>query len=648
MVTETELHYRQPCYSSVRMAQQQCTQYSPTPDTVSSAADAMLKLSGVGGGSGGGSMAQQNGTADYSLYHSPKQDSNGSLYAAAPGTGEYMLSSSQSMAGSLSPQSPTCGMPASRSRSSSFSRLQRKEREFVPEYRKDNQYWLKRQKNNEAAKRSREKRRMNDMAMSDKLSHVSEEKHKVEMELEAIKRHFGLPLDKVFQSSDHSQMSPQRLSPGSSPRKALGSSTSSSPRSYDMQNGMNKVTAPPLLPLQGKLAEVIAQKMLSTLPPPLEPVPDSPPMVRSAPMYQNQYSNDSTQSQQHYSSPQHQATSPSSHQSMHHQQHHSPSHSHHHHHQQHSQHQQHMYPITQIKQQPESPPATMSPDHQQQQQFQYNSYYPVNRSPPSPPQKLHIAVSPSPPPQQPRACQQPQLNREHSSEHENRSSDVSAPLNLSKRRRMDFSDSPDEQLIMPHKTEERKDIPLKLRHKYYSSEIREAEQDPSMDRPWGHSESSMTSSYSSSTAASQSRAPSAHSSADSQRYSPSNTSQDDTAEAEPSNNHHQQNFSPEPQNDADEIDEDDTRYIERREKNNMAARKCRENRRIVNELRVMKSQVLENENEKLKDELRNLSEEVHGLKRLIERKHQSDDNGDRFEQPAFPDQVTKEESMDED
>ena len=49
-----------------------------------------------------------------------------------------------------------------------MSSSSRRMREFIPESKKDNEYWMKRQKNNEAAKRSREKRRANDAVMAPK------------------------------------------------------------------------------------------------------------------------------------------------------------------------------------------------------------------------------------------------------------------------------------------------------------------------------------------------------------------------------------------------------------------------------------------------------------------------------------------------
>lgn len=77
-------------------------------------------------------------------------------------------------------------------------RMSRKQREFTPDYKKDESYWVKRRKNNEAAKRSREKRRYNDIAMGTKILNLSEDNDKLRRELRALKRKFGLPLDVEF------------------------------------------------------------------------------------------------------------------------------------------------------------------------------------------------------------------------------------------------------------------------------------------------------------------------------------------------------------------------------------------------------------------------------------------------------------------
>lgn len=85
----------------------------------------------------------------------------------------------------------------------------RRKREFIPEERKDDLYWEKRRKNNEAAKRSREKRRLNDYALETHLMALKEENARLSAELMAIKLHFGLVHSAAFidQQSNHHPLS---------------------------------------------------------------------------------------------------------------------------------------------------------------------------------------------------------------------------------------------------------------------------------------------------------------------------------------------------------------------------------------------------------------------------------------------------------
>ncbi|KAI0209902.1 hypothetical protein LSAT2_005336, partial [Lamellibrachia satsuma] len=76
--------------------------------------------------------------------------------------------------------------------STTSSQHLRKQREFIPDFCKDEQYWAKRRKNNAAAKRSREKRRLNDIQMGHKIWQLTAEKDKLRKELVAIKTRFGL------------------------------------------------------------------------------------------------------------------------------------------------------------------------------------------------------------------------------------------------------------------------------------------------------------------------------------------------------------------------------------------------------------------------------------------------------------------------
>ncbi|XP_029365305.1 nuclear factor interleukin-3-regulated protein-like [Echeneis naucrates] len=71
----------------------------------------------------------------------------------------------------------------------------RRKREFIPNDKKDEGYWDKRKKNNEAAKRSREKRRANDMVLEKRVLGLLEENARLRAELLALKFRFGLVKD---------------------------------------------------------------------------------------------------------------------------------------------------------------------------------------------------------------------------------------------------------------------------------------------------------------------------------------------------------------------------------------------------------------------------------------------------------------------
>ena len=68
----------------------------------------------------------------------------------------------------------------------------RRMREFIPESKKDDEYWMKRQKNNEAAKRSREKRRANDAVMMRRIHELAVENKRLKLELEVLRRQLGV------------------------------------------------------------------------------------------------------------------------------------------------------------------------------------------------------------------------------------------------------------------------------------------------------------------------------------------------------------------------------------------------------------------------------------------------------------------------
>lgn len=100
--------------------------------------------------------------------------------------------------GPMSPQSPgpenfpsnNYDMPSNLRKKELFS--QRKQREFIPDAKKDESYWDRRRRNNEAAKRSREKRRFNDMVLEQRVVELTKENHVLKAQLEAIKDKYNI------------------------------------------------------------------------------------------------------------------------------------------------------------------------------------------------------------------------------------------------------------------------------------------------------------------------------------------------------------------------------------------------------------------------------------------------------------------------
>lgn len=89
----------------------------------------------------------------------------------------------------------------------------RRKREFIPLDKKDEGYWDKRRKNNEAAKRSREKRRVNDMVLESRVLALLEENARLRAELLALKFRFGLVKDPSNAPILPLTSAPQHLTP---------------------------------------------------------------------------------------------------------------------------------------------------------------------------------------------------------------------------------------------------------------------------------------------------------------------------------------------------------------------------------------------------------------------------------------------------
>ena len=174
-------------------------------------------------------------------YHNPYTSGNSGLYNMdANKSGNYNSrvypgDSPESSSDSKSPTNnsiPTCVVTPTASEHGYISYDEdslgnyipsRKQREFIPENKKDAGYWEKRRKNNEAARRSREKRRYHDMALENRIMDLTRDNCKLRNELSSIKKRFGIPLNETFVSDDddpplqRSHQHPKTVSPSQAP-----------------------------------------------------------------------------------------------------------------------------------------------------------------------------------------------------------------------------------------------------------------------------------------------------------------------------------------------------------------------------------------------------------------------------------------------
>jgi len=126
---------------------------------------------------------QQNSGGNMPQYCSDMEQSGG------PGSMRYDDSGPESP-GPGEPYPPGFDLTAHLQHKEFFA--QRKQREFIPDNKKDESYWDRRRRNNEAAKRSREKRRFNDMILEQRVVELSKENHVLKAQLSAIKDKFGI------------------------------------------------------------------------------------------------------------------------------------------------------------------------------------------------------------------------------------------------------------------------------------------------------------------------------------------------------------------------------------------------------------------------------------------------------------------------
>ncbi|XP_026095943.1 nuclear factor, interleukin 3 regulated, member 2 [Carassius auratus] len=111
----------------------------------------------------------------------------------------------------------------------------RRKREFISDDNKDASYWEKRRKNNEAAKRSREKRRFNDMILENRVMVLNDENVRLKTELLQLKLRFGMISTASYVEKSQQIGGAGNGSPG-------GNSTSSSTTSSFYPNGYSSVS----------------------------------------------------------------------------------------------------------------------------------------------------------------------------------------------------------------------------------------------------------------------------------------------------------------------------------------------------------------------------------------------------------------------
>lgn len=131
----------------------------------------------------------QQDTAELQPLQSSVTSSLGGGPMSIADEGVSILPSSSVLARSL------LGRTANTRHKESLSSSIRRKREFIPVDKKDEGYWDKRRKNNEAAKRSREKRRVNDLVLEGRVLALLEENARLRAELLALKFRFGLVKD---------------------------------------------------------------------------------------------------------------------------------------------------------------------------------------------------------------------------------------------------------------------------------------------------------------------------------------------------------------------------------------------------------------------------------------------------------------------
>ena len=569
---------------------------SPSEDKVSSAADAMLKLS------------NSSPPAKPLFVINPNQFPLGTI---------QQPSSQKQSPGNVSTLKNT--FPTGNDLKSilpNTSKIIRKQREFIPEFKKDDCYWSKRRKNNEAAKRSREKRRMNDAVMSQKIVELTKENAELKRELESLKRKFGLRTDKPFPTdelsakrsyediSDNSSDSPQKLQ--QQPQITLEPSQFS-----PVSPAIEKPRQPPHQQLHLQSHTVIPQVPASAFPVGGQltvnnnsanptavrmPVPGPPRLMHVSELsdhhrpvsflatrtenYNNQSNLPPVDLQNNHGDG--------------------------------------MLDMTSL---PLSQPQAVEPHLTVAQNLNatpFGSYRGESNDAAEFHSRMKVSdicrpISPDEFSDSPGSLTVAFSGCSSSNENSGEE-DGPEPLNLSSTRHPARESRESSPSGLGQLGGRRKGIPHKLRHKYClntENDTYEYTGDGSSQNNKRRDRSEKTHAANNSSAA-----PLLDNADGLDEFSDS-----DVGSTFSSSSYNSKNADP--------------KYLERRKRNNLAARKCRENRRLMSMMREAKSGILETENSRLKDELHNLAAEVNNLKQMIEKKNEAKAKGECFEPPPF-------------
>ncbi|XP_041356958.1 uncharacterized protein LOC121374099 isoform X2 [Gigantopelta aegis] len=456
----------------------------------------------------------------------------------------------------------------------------RKRRAFMPDNRKDNSYWEKRKKNNEAARRSREKRRIHDLHLDSKVYEISQQNALLKQELAALKKKYAIPTSQQFVGTDDENEYDSDPTAGiSSSHHAIGHappmrmvSPGAAPHASMMPSNNRAMysSPPPLLAVTGAIPGVIPGRGLPGANyPGTNPIPYY--LVPSA-------------SEQHGLHAERQKA------------------------------QSGMYNGSPPMQIPGEKISNVSNVHS----FENT---PVKTEPPDP----ATGDSAGPPPLMPRTTSSPTISSASYYLPQNQKPDAESRMKSWDNSTNSYSsdEQDDEPLQLTVKKENGSaahndkprsrsptcsSLPLKLRHKEMFAPM-DSSHSYSSHRPFMDGLAQL------------SEIALAQANPGQMVRKDSFSSQD--APCHPDRDLYPRDLDSSMYGSLDASGEPkylDPKYLERRRRNNEAARKCRENRKALTRLREVKSDYLESENNKLRNEMEGLQEEMKQLRELLEKK----------------------------